>query len=459
MTVVTTSTASTTFPRRGFAPATPLMENIRRVLLRLSGVDRDVLVRCPAEETKFLCMGGAVLTTAGLASVAMGYALHVGLHLPWILAMLGAPLWGFAMANAELLLVSSARRQKSALLTFTAALPRLILAGLSGAVISVFLILQLFASSIAAEIPSIQAAEKAAFQQQLTNDPQLAKIPALQTEVQQLQTATAAGVTVDVSTVPAIARLQAQVGAAQHNYFQAQQSLTCEVAGTCADHHAGEGPVYQQKNAIVDQRKAIYDSLRAQLARAEATARPSLLKAGSRQLALDRETLSHDVPLLNGLLAKRAAEVSAEQHFVSDDGGLLMRLEALDKLGKDQPVVNLWRWLIAALLMALECLPVLTKIQMLMGKKSLYEQIQEKDEESRVKGASLLLGGDRALQQVKLDAARQQAELEHDGELKAMKMELDAKHAAQKTINDRLIEIWLQRRMSEIEDDPDQFLA
>ncbi len=67
----------------------PSRAAIAEPLLTVAGANRDVLREAPKERGKQVAMGAVLLSTAGLAAVSAGYALHLALHL-WVpVAVLG----------------------------------------------------------------------------------------------------------------------------------------------------------------------------------------------------------------------------------------------------------------------------------------------------------------------------------------------------------------------------------
>ena len=117
-------------------------------LLWLSGADREVLARCPSERTKFVGIGGTVLTTSVIATAACTLTVGAFVGAPWPVAILVGLGWGLAIMNLDRWLVSSTKRQGSAARTILMAIPRVLLAIVIGLVIAEPLVLQVFQSEV-----------------------------------------------------------------------------------------------------------------------------------------------------------------------------------------------------------------------------------------------------------------------------------------------------------------------
>ena len=133
------------------------------LLSRLGGGNRELLAdgqpaATTGERAKFAAMGGVLLTTAGVASVSMFFALHhaVGADIGWSIALGLA--WGVVILNLDRFLVvtMNGARDRGWLMAMTV-LGRLLLAALVAMVVSMPLVLQIFASDISSELPLIAA--------------------------------------------------------------------------------------------------------------------------------------------------------------------------------------------------------------------------------------------------------------------------------------------------------------
>ena len=129
----------------------------------LGGADLKILAKVPgSERTRFVQMAIVLLTTAGIGTLSMMFALHDGVHTPLAVAIIGGLVWGFIILNLDRFLVLSmghARDWKRLLLM---ALPRLALAAVISMVVATPMTLRIFASDIKNEMVQVNATESQA---------------------------------------------------------------------------------------------------------------------------------------------------------------------------------------------------------------------------------------------------------------------------------------------------------
>jgi hypothetical protein len=215
------STSSGPRPRRG-------------LLIWLSGADPDSLARSPRETRKYSGLGGVVLTTACMAGVSAGFALHTGVRAPLAVAVVVALLWGLAIANLDRWLVAAAGRRDKWWQNLALLLPRVVLALVIGAVVSTPLVLWIFQREIQAQMTLTQQAQRHAFERNLLVDARFVGIPQLEAEVARLEKVAAGSVTDDVvGTDPDVVRTKTAYEAADEKYAKARESALCEFDGSC----------------------------------------------------------------------------------------------------------------------------------------------------------------------------------------------------------------------------------
>src|SRR5690349_15553814 len=98
----------TTYPT-GPVPQAPAESRTRRVgglLARLGGADPAILAMGRDNgRNKFIQMGLVLLSTSGLALLSMSFALSVGLHLFWLVGLLGGVVWAAIVLNLDRMLI------------------------------------------------------------------------------------------------------------------------------------------------------------------------------------------------------------------------------------------------------------------------------------------------------------------------------------------------------------------
>lgn len=350
-----------------------------RFLISLSGADAEILDRVPSERVKFASLGWAVLITGGMAVVSMWFALTTALGVSGIPAAPVALLWGLVILGIDRWLVRSMPVSSTWRMLALAA-PRLVLALLLGVLISTPLVLQIFQQEINAEIPVIR-------QQQLSEflaDPQRSQldhqVTSLQGQVDNLdQVIDSHGeVPVNPSTDPVIQSLTTQRNseiALEQKYYLRWQ---CEIGGIQGQECSGSsgipgtGPLAQADRASYEDAVTQVNNLNGeiqnrenQLAATDAAAQNGRLQQAEAALPEAQAQLRTAQDQLNALLDSFSAQNSA-------DNGVLIRLEALDRLSANDSTLSLARLLLFLLFLVIECLPVTVK---LLQRPGLYEEI------------------------------------------------------------------------------------
>src|SRR5712672_2719245 len=74
----------------------------------LGGADLKILKNAiGSERTRFIQMAIVLLTTAGIGTLSMMFALHDGVHTSLTVAIIGGLVWGFIILNLDRFLVLS----------------------------------------------------------------------------------------------------------------------------------------------------------------------------------------------------------------------------------------------------------------------------------------------------------------------------------------------------------------
>lgn len=134
------------------------VHRITRFLWWCSGGYNNILRVSPTESAKHIGLGGAVLTTGVLACLSGGYAIYTmfeGRQLAIPLGLLFGPIWGLIIFNLDRFIVSTMKKEAGPwplLREFPRAVPRFILAFILAVTISKPLELAFFAPEINARI-------------------------------------------------------------------------------------------------------------------------------------------------------------------------------------------------------------------------------------------------------------------------------------------------------------------
>jgi len=345
------------------------------IMLWLSGVDRDALSHCERERNKFVAMGGTVLTTAALATLAATFTIHEFLHAPLFFAVILGLGWGFAIMNLDRWLLVSIRRQDSTWKTIGMATPRVLLAVLIGAVIAHPLVLRVFDKEISAQATRDKAQSLSDGREEIRE--QYVAIPALDQEAKALRAElTDVDSGAAVVGAPEYQEADGELQQLEKKAANAQHAALCELDGRCGTDRRGAGPAYDEKKRVADELAA---QVAAQRARVEAI-RGRLLETESRQADRTRQSQQRNVAGVEAKLRqlkqdRKKALVELKDEY-NGPIGLLDRVEALDNLTWERPSMLGIEILLFLFILAIDTMPAITKVLMSVGKPGLYETVQ-----------------------------------------------------------------------------------
>lgn len=413
----------------------------RYLLARLGGADARMLAdeeiaSQTGERTRFVAMGGVLLTTAGVAALSMFFALHhaVGLSTGWSIPF--ALAWGVVIINIDrfLIITMTGSRGHPWRLAVTV-LVRLVLATLIAIVVATPIVLQVFSSDIEAELPVIQQRQSAAFVKSQAHDgaeTQLAKDNAQIKIEQGVANGNGEGqVATDQATVN---RLTPLVISAKNAESVADAKLECEQGGLkgaeCppgTSGFVGFGPLATADQTAYSNAVQNYNTLSSQLAAAKSTLLIATNAATQKESAAQRQvtTLTADA---NKEQATINAAITHDTKENAQDTGLLEQIHALFAASDVDSGLAWAHWIVTALFFVIEILPVTIKCLLLLGEETPYEQITAKRGEAAVEQAQVTIDAEmdviRARAQSKRDIADLEARAEHDIRQAALQSDL-----------------------------------
>jgi hypothetical protein len=222
----------------------------------------------------------------------------------------------------------------------------------------------------------LQAEAADEYRASLDADTRFAGLPELREQVATEQAIVASGGAAD----PSLTSVQLQVAAAQGAYDAAlvtYQELAaraqCELDGTCGTGDAGTGTAYVQAQAAADAQAAVVTTARASLDAAVAGLGAAEARSAT-QAAADLET---DEAELARLTEDQTRLQQAFDETNADNSGILIRLEALDRLSDRSATLWAAHVMLALLFISIELLPVLMKLLLNFGPKSAYDRVAE----------------------------------------------------------------------------------
>lgn len=343
------------------------------LLARLAGAQPDVLNWARTDRVKYTAMGGVLLTTAGVAGTSAAFALNTAVGLPVWAAVITGALWAVVIFNLDRMLVVSMTRQSGWLRNLLSAIPRLALAVVIGAVISVPLVLRIFQPELDAELVRLHSDNAAANHQKLVTE--FADIDTMQREVDEQQAIATGQKQPAVTENQDVKAAQARVDAAQTAYNDAARKAQCELDGSCGTGHRGDGTVYTQAKALADQAEQTLNDAKDALALATGKARTTIDggTVSNKQAAQDR--LNVLVPQLADRKAQQAARQAEGDATEAQNNGLLARLQALDRLSANNATMQSANFALFLLFLFLEVLPVMVKLLTMVGNSTLYDRL------------------------------------------------------------------------------------
>jgi hypothetical protein len=254
------------------------------------------------------------------------------------------------------------------------AVPRVGLALILGVVIATPLTMQVFAKEIDTEVVTMQAEQGDAYRASLADDARFAHLPELESRIAESEAIVASGgvadaglavVRADVTAKQAV--LDTELGTARALEAKAQ----CELDGSCGTGDAGTGQAYIEARQAADAQAAVVVAARAALddavdAASAAEGRSASLAAAS--LETDRDELAR-------LTAEQDRLQASFDATNEGAGGLLMRLEALDRLGDRNGTLAAAQFMLSLLFMSVEILPVLMKLLLNFSPPTAYDRL------------------------------------------------------------------------------------
>jgi hypothetical protein len=366
----------------------------------LGGADLKVLAQAPGyERTRFIQMAIVLLTTSGIGTLSMMFALHDGVHTSLAVAIVGGFAWGFVILNLDRFLVMSMGHTRDWKRLLLMALPRLALAAVISMVVATPMTLRIFAKDISNEMVQVNATEsKQVATQQLQTGPatQAAAILAnINTDKQILAghlqgTVSNPEVTFWQSKVSV---LTPQVQQAQTDMDKAQAAYQCEVDGSgpnCegASDRQGNGPMAQLKKTELDQARGKYQNLNSQLQAAQqqlAAAQSAAEKASGQTLQQQQSQAKAELPGLQRQYSQLEAQLknneAQAQSAVESNTGILAQLQDLSAAGAKNPMLRVAQWVVTLLFFCIEILPVMIKVLLNTGALSTYETLLKNEED------------------------------------------------------------------------------
>jgi hypothetical protein len=428
-----------------------------RTMLALIAGARPELAEQSGDLTKQAAMGGVLCSTALVAGVSAFFALSDTLRLAWPAALGASLMWALVILNLDRMLIVSMNGMRGLKLKLAAAVPRLVLAVVIGAVVSTPLTLRIFAPEIDAQLQIMHAQQIGTTTSTLNST--YADIPNLQTQVAGLQAIVSGKQRPAISDDPDVKSAQAAYDSAEQDYQSAQKLAQCELNGTCGSDHAGDGQAYRLQQATADADKQKADGASRALQAAQAKANGNLAATTARQVADARQQL----PAVQGKLAVEQAEKqAADQAAVAADNansGLLSQLQALDTITANHPIALVAHVMLFLLFLLIELLPVLVKLLSTLGPPSAYDDLIAQQEAHVKQAKRRELDDERRRIEAQAQAQQEVAEHQLAAQVESAKQATEQLVEVQAKIASKSIEVWADLAKSRVDTELDRWIV
>jgi hypothetical protein len=301
------------------------MQKITLFFWHCSGVDLELLKKCPTESSKYVGIGATIFFTGLFAALSGAYAMYTVFD-SILAAIVFGLVWGLMIFNLDRYIVSSMRKEGKFGREFVLATPRILLAILISIVIAKPLELKVFDKEIQPELIVMEQEAYARQEQQLK-----------------------------IRFTPTLDSLKSEVQALKHEILTKTQKrdellrLAQEEAdGTGGSRRRNLGPIYKVKKANADA--------------AEKELQDLTINNSKRVQLLDEAIAYTDSTMLAQLLSLEKSKIN----------GLAARMEALDRIMQKSNAVTWGHWFIVLLFIAIETAPVFVK---LISNKGPYDNL------------------------------------------------------------------------------------
>jgi hypothetical protein len=364
--------------------------------------------------------------------------------------------------SLDRLFVVSLPRKGTRLAHVLRAAPRVLLALLIGFVISTPFVLQIFRPEIEHEITVLHAKAQQAYLHSQQNSALQQDINRDTAKVNKLSQEEGGGQAATPPQDAQIKILDGQLSRAeeQQSVAQAQQTkdstqVSCQLYGQAPNSNCngftniGPGPVadadaaqlqaakteYQQATDAVNQLEGEIAGLRKQAAQFVTNSEQSTAAEAKAQLPQAQANLKSEIALKSAQDARFTSQND-------NNGGLLIRMQALDALTAGNSTLEAARWLLFVLFVAIDCMPVIVKVMLNMGPESNYDRLLEAEEEKQLRVAASNRAVRQAAEKLAADVILGEAQSRLEGWRRPIPEVTDNIVAARKRIEAKRLAAW-----------------
>jgi hypothetical protein len=385
-------------------------------LCRIAGADLNILAAHPHEIIRHARIGAIILCTALLATVSMFFALST-VSGSVFLATIGGLIWGGVIFILDSFIIASYRKSDDKWKEFRIVLPRLVLALVLGASISIPLELKVFSTEIGETMKDMNKKkdldnydlEKATYEKEIA--------PYMQ-EKENLKNETAG--------------MKDQLKPYSDKVNKLENDLSDEIGSRGRTGKYGKGPVAEEIESQLD-------SARLARLKAETDFLPKMVYNNTRVMQLDSIIATvKQQPIVNSAL-----------------GGISAQLDALKVLKAKNSHVRFAYWIFMLLILGIETAPIFVK---LFSPKGSYDEVLAMNEyivwlDQQKKKSDLHEKINNEIESVKAanKKSRDAQHLINDDILKEVAL-------AQSEIARKAIDLWKKKELDKVGSEPDHFI-
>ncbi|MFF1606442.1 DUF4407 domain-containing protein [Amycolatopsis sp. NPDC058278] len=344
-------------PLGTYRPVDP-HRGLGRRLRALAGIREEILDWVPEERPRYTRLGAIIFNTGLLAGLSLLVALSDLSTVPWIFLLPAGALWAYVIISFDGWLISSTHGMLGGGKT-RVFVPRLVISLLMGAVIAEPLLLWIFQPAIHKEVLDGRQNELSAYESHYrTCNPEGA--PALKTpecgnfQLTIKNSPEAAQQELDKASKNRDAA-KSEYDVLHTQWDQLEKLARAECSGTRGEGLtgvAGDGPECDRNRQVADRFRTDNQLEKRQ---ADLTAANTNIDALTAKLGSARQTAGQQV---SDAITAKVTSMREHQGAI----GILDEDEALGRLSDRSVLVFAAQWLVRLLLIAIDCMPVLTKL-------------------------------------------------------------------------------------------------
>ena len=431
---------------------------VKRFLVFASGARPEILAQCPNDEATYVGLGGTVVATSFLGGIAMFFSMYQAMQMDLFPSFLGGFIWSSIIFNLDRWLIVSQKRTASRRKQWLQVIPRVLVALLIGFVISEPLLHQMFKPKLDQEIKEIRSSGYDAFVQRINSGAEALKIEENEAKIAANATASSGDTALETRLTDEIKSLEAATKAAYDKFSGLDLEVTKEVEGLAPNGMTGCGPSCVVKSQSRDQARDEWASIRdtnspriSDLQRQldESRAR----SVGERQQRIAEVQADTESRIRENADLQESIKAQIEDYRSASDIGLLDYIDALGSLSSKNTSIFWARWLICALFILMDIIPVIGKTLMLTSDKRTYEKACDAIDERLSQDAELIVEEAQVDREQRLSLIQRQAESRADAQAENNEYFIRTAAETQREIGDILLSRWRAEQISRVSEE------